>query len=171
MDLGLATIETISFLSTVFAAVNLVLEEMESRTLYLILTRPVARAIFITGPVRGPHRHHDLRISFHDRRPCGAAVRHPCAARPPLCAQPLFLLGKDRGHHRRRPRLFPLFHLDRFRPHVHVFLLDHGTLQHGNPVPCPEGLPAGPDLFLQSVLLPLPELPDDEHPGHSAGDL
>jgi ABC-type transport system involved in multi-copper enzyme maturation permease subunit len=48
-DLGLATIETIAFLSTVFAAVNLVLEEMESRTLYLILTRPVARAVFITG--------------------------------------------------------------------------------------------------------------------------
>ena len=53
LDLGLATIETISFLSTVFAAVNLVLEEMESRTLYLILTRPVARAIFIIGRFLG----------------------------------------------------------------------------------------------------------------------
>jgi ABC-type transport system involved in multi-copper enzyme maturation permease subunit len=53
LDLGLATIETISFLSTVFAAVNLVLEEMESRTLYLILTRPVARVIFITGRFAG----------------------------------------------------------------------------------------------------------------------
>jgi len=52
-DLGLATIETISFLSTVFAAVNLVLEEMESRTLYLILTRPVTRAIFIVGRFSG----------------------------------------------------------------------------------------------------------------------
>jgi len=52
-DLGLATIETISFLSTVFAAVNLVLEEMESRTLYLILTRPVARSIFILGRFAG----------------------------------------------------------------------------------------------------------------------
>jgi ABC-type transport system involved in multi-copper enzyme maturation permease subunit len=53
LDLGLATIEIISFLSTVFAAVNLVLEEMESRTLYLILTRPVARAIFILGRFAG----------------------------------------------------------------------------------------------------------------------
>jgi ABC-type transport system involved in multi-copper enzyme maturation permease subunit len=53
LDLGLAAIEVISFLSTVFAAVNLVLSEMESRTLYLILTRPVARAIFITGRFLG----------------------------------------------------------------------------------------------------------------------
>ena len=52
-DLGLASIEGISFLSTVFAAVTLVLEEMESRTLYLILTRPVARAIFIVGRFLG----------------------------------------------------------------------------------------------------------------------
>jgi len=53
LDLGLSTIEMISFLSTVFAAVTLVLSEMESRTLYLILTRPVARAIFITGRFLG----------------------------------------------------------------------------------------------------------------------
>jgi ABC-type transport system involved in multi-copper enzyme maturation permease subunit len=53
LDLGLAAIEMISFLTTVFAAVNLVLSEMESRTLYLILTRPVSRAIFITGRFLG----------------------------------------------------------------------------------------------------------------------
>jgi len=53
LDLGLATIEMIAFLSTVFAAVNLVLAEMESRTLYLILTRPVARVIFIVGRFLG----------------------------------------------------------------------------------------------------------------------
>lgn len=53
IDLGLAAIEMISFLSTVFAAVTLVLSEMESRTLYLILTRPVARVIFITGRFLG----------------------------------------------------------------------------------------------------------------------
>jgi Cu-processing system permease protein len=53
MDLGLASIETIAFLSTVFAAVTLVLEEMESRTLYLILTRPVARGVFILGRFLG----------------------------------------------------------------------------------------------------------------------
>jgi Cu-processing system permease protein len=48
-DLGLACIEIIALLSTVFAAVTLVLEEMESRTLYLILTRPVARSVFVVG--------------------------------------------------------------------------------------------------------------------------
>ena len=53
LDLGLATIEMISFLSTVFAAVSLVLTEMESRTLYLILTRPVSRVIFIVGRFLG----------------------------------------------------------------------------------------------------------------------
>lgn len=52
-DLGVATIETISLLSTIFAAVTLVLEEMESRTLYLILTRPVARFLFILGRFLG----------------------------------------------------------------------------------------------------------------------
>ena len=48
-DLGLASIEIIAFLSSIFAAVTLVLEEMESRTLYLILTRPVARSVFVLG--------------------------------------------------------------------------------------------------------------------------
>src|SRR6266700_4282062 len=53
MDLGLASIEIIALLSTVFAAVTLVLEEMESRTLYLILTRPVARSVFVIGRFLG----------------------------------------------------------------------------------------------------------------------
>jgi Cu-processing system permease protein len=52
-DLGLACIELIALLSTVFAAANLVLKEMESRTLYLILTRPVARPVFIIGRFAG----------------------------------------------------------------------------------------------------------------------
>ncbi len=52
-DLGLAVIEMIALLSTVFAAVTLVLEEMEARTLYLILTRPVARLSFILGRFLG----------------------------------------------------------------------------------------------------------------------
>ena len=52
-DLGLASIEMIALLSTVFAGVTLVLEEMESRTLYLILTRPVARTVFILGRYMG----------------------------------------------------------------------------------------------------------------------
>src|ERR1700687_3506445 len=52
-DLGLACIELIALLSTVFAAVTLVLKEMESRTLYLILTRPVARSAFVIGRFAG----------------------------------------------------------------------------------------------------------------------
>lgn len=53
IDLGLAGIETFSLVSAVFAAVTLVLEEMESRTLYLILTRPVGRYQFILGRYLG----------------------------------------------------------------------------------------------------------------------
>ncbi len=53
LDLGLASIESIALLSTIFAAVTLVLQEMESRTLYLILTRPVARAVFVFGRFLG----------------------------------------------------------------------------------------------------------------------
>ena len=46
IDFGLASIEAFSLLIAVFAAVTLVLEEMETRTLYLILSRPVARYQF-----------------------------------------------------------------------------------------------------------------------------
>ena len=53
MDLGLVGIETFSLVIAVFAAVTLVLEEMESRTLYLILTRPVGRYQFIVGRFLG----------------------------------------------------------------------------------------------------------------------
>jgi ABC-type transport system involved in multi-copper enzyme maturation permease subunit len=53
IDLGLAGIETFSFFVAVFAAVTLILAEMESRTLYLILTRPVLRYEFIVGRFLG----------------------------------------------------------------------------------------------------------------------
>src|ERR1035438_6397471 len=53
LDLGLASIELFSLLIAVFAAVTLVLEEMESRTLYLILSRPVARYQFVAGRFLG----------------------------------------------------------------------------------------------------------------------
>lgn len=53
IDLGLAAIEAFSLVISVFAAVTLVLEEMETRTLYLILTRPVARYQFILGRFLG----------------------------------------------------------------------------------------------------------------------
>jgi Cu-processing system permease protein len=49
IDFGMMCIEYFSLLVAVFAAVTLVLEEMESRTLYLILSRPVARYQFILG--------------------------------------------------------------------------------------------------------------------------
>jgi len=52
-DLGLAGIETFSLLIAVFSGVTLVLHEMESRTLYLILTRPVARYQFVLGRFLG----------------------------------------------------------------------------------------------------------------------
>jgi Cu-processing system permease protein len=53
LDLGLAGIEIFALVSAVFAAVTLVLEEMESRTLYLVLTRPVARSQFVVGRYLG----------------------------------------------------------------------------------------------------------------------
>ncbi len=53
IDLGLAAIEALSLVISVFAAVTLVLEEMETRTLYLILTRPVARYQFVLGRFLG----------------------------------------------------------------------------------------------------------------------
>jgi len=48
-DLGLAGIEVVALVIAVFAAVTLVIDEMETRTLYLILTRPVARYQFLLG--------------------------------------------------------------------------------------------------------------------------
>jgi ABC-type transport system involved in multi-copper enzyme maturation permease subunit len=53
IDMGLASIEIFSLAVAVFAAVTLVLEEMESRTLYLVLTRPVARYQFVLGRFLG----------------------------------------------------------------------------------------------------------------------
>lgn len=53
IDFGLAAIESFSLLIAVFAATTLVLEEMETKTLYLILTRPVDRWEFILGRYLG----------------------------------------------------------------------------------------------------------------------
>jgi ABC-type transport system involved in multi-copper enzyme maturation permease subunit len=49
LDFGLAVIELFGLVAAVFGAVTLILEEMESRTLYLILTRPLPRAYYILG--------------------------------------------------------------------------------------------------------------------------
>jgi len=52
-DLGLAAIETLSFLTAIFLMGNLVLEEMESKTIYLILTRSVSRGEYLLGRFLG----------------------------------------------------------------------------------------------------------------------
>jgi ABC-type transport system involved in multi-copper enzyme maturation permease subunit len=49
LDLGLIAIELFSLAAAVFGAVTLVLQEMESKTIYLILTRPVHRSVYVLG--------------------------------------------------------------------------------------------------------------------------
>jgi ABC-type transport system involved in multi-copper enzyme maturation permease subunit len=53
LDLGLGAIEFFALLTVGFAAVTLVLEEMESKTIYLILTRPVSRMTYLSGRYLG----------------------------------------------------------------------------------------------------------------------
>ncbi len=53
LDLGLMAIELFALAAAVFGAVTLVLQEMESKTIYLILTRPVHRATYILGRYLG----------------------------------------------------------------------------------------------------------------------
>jgi len=48
-DLGNGCIELFGLIMAVFSAVTIVLEEMESRTIYLILSRPVKRYQYIIG--------------------------------------------------------------------------------------------------------------------------
>jgi ABC-type transport system involved in multi-copper enzyme maturation permease subunit len=49
LDIGLGAIEILAFLTAIFAAVGLVLGEMENRSISLILTRPVRRFEYIWG--------------------------------------------------------------------------------------------------------------------------
>jgi len=53
MDFGLAAIEFLGLITIVFVSVNLVLTEMENRTLYLILSRPLPRGLYIAGRFAG----------------------------------------------------------------------------------------------------------------------
>lgn len=53
LDLGLAAIEAISLVSVVFLTVNLILQEIESRAIFLILTHPVRRADYLLGRYLG----------------------------------------------------------------------------------------------------------------------
>lgn len=52
-DLGFAGIEALALLAAAFLTVGLVLEEMESRTIYLILTHPVPRHAYVLGRFGG----------------------------------------------------------------------------------------------------------------------
>jgi ABC-type transport system involved in multi-copper enzyme maturation permease subunit len=52
-DIGLACIELFSFMAGIFAAVNLVLQEIENRTIYLLMTRPLHRWEYILGRYLG----------------------------------------------------------------------------------------------------------------------
>lgn len=53
LDLGLAAVEAISLISVVYLTVNLILQEIESRAIYLILTHPVRRADYLLGRFLG----------------------------------------------------------------------------------------------------------------------
>lgn len=53
LNLGLAVIELFGLIAAIFGAVSLVLDEIESRTIYLILTRPLPRGYFIVGRFMG----------------------------------------------------------------------------------------------------------------------
>lgn len=52
-DLGNGCIELFGLILAVFAAVTLVLEEIESRTIYLVLSRPIKRYQYIVGRYAG----------------------------------------------------------------------------------------------------------------------
>lgn len=49
IDFGLAAIEFFALLLTIFASVNLILEEIDNKTIYLLLTRPLSRIEYLLG--------------------------------------------------------------------------------------------------------------------------
>ena len=53
LDLGLVTAELFGLATAMFGAVTLVVEEMESKTIYLILTRPLPRPFYVLGRFLG----------------------------------------------------------------------------------------------------------------------
>ena len=53
LDFGLGAIEIFGFLVAVFVAVTLILEEIESKTIYLLLSRPLKRTEYILGRYLG----------------------------------------------------------------------------------------------------------------------
>ncbi|MBI1979613.1 MAG: ABC transporter permease subunit [Elusimicrobia bacterium] len=53
LDVGLAAIEKLSLLCAIFLIVNLILEEIESKSLYLVLTRSLTRSEYLLGRFLG----------------------------------------------------------------------------------------------------------------------
>lgn len=53
LDVGLNAIEFFALLTIGFSAVTLVLEEMESKTIYLVITRPVSKVTYLVGRYLG----------------------------------------------------------------------------------------------------------------------
>jgi ABC-type transport system involved in multi-copper enzyme maturation permease subunit len=53
LDFGLAMMELFGLVAAIFGAVTLVLEEIESKTIYLILTRPLPRFHYLMGRFLG----------------------------------------------------------------------------------------------------------------------
>src|SRR3989339_410448 len=53
LNIGLGAIEVFALLTVSFSAVTLILEEMESKTIYLVLTRPVPRGVYLFGRYLG----------------------------------------------------------------------------------------------------------------------
>ena len=52
-DIGVAAIEIFAFLSCAFTAVRIILQEMEQKTVYLILSRPISRTNYLVGRLLG----------------------------------------------------------------------------------------------------------------------
>jgi ABC-type transport system involved in multi-copper enzyme maturation permease subunit len=52
-DFGLVMLELFGLVAAVFGSVTLVLQEMETKTIYLLLTRPLARPLYILGRFLG----------------------------------------------------------------------------------------------------------------------
>lgn len=52
-DLGLLAIELFGLATAVFGAVSLIIQEIESKTIYLLMTRPVKRSLYIFGRYAG----------------------------------------------------------------------------------------------------------------------
>lgn len=53
LDLGLLSLELFGLATAVFGAVTLVLQEVESKTIYLLITRPLRRVDYLVGRILG----------------------------------------------------------------------------------------------------------------------